>query len=273
MDIVYYNRDVEEYNGPLRIPSQKDLFEYINKSLKSGGKNFYFWTKSKTGPYAPNYDNYTYMKGGSIVTPFDLILNKVEIDSVVTAEELEVIEKLGIDSKHYYMVNIDGVYGGPYHYDCGRFYDAQNRGKNINLDSAKIITIEDFIEKMKGVYIPADKKEKDDEPAAKETVVDIPVVGKTDTLAVVNSIINNTEDEEEADNADDIDDADNVVNADSDEEIVETADESQGDHDIYNEYLNGNSYSDIAKKYNKNMSEVFKIILEEKKLVTLGENK
>lgn len=263
MDIVYYSRDVEEHNGPLRIPSQRDLFEYINKSLKSGGKNFYFWTKSKTGPYAPNYDNYTYMKGGSIVTPFDLILNKVEIDSVVTAEELEVIEKLGVDSKHYYMVNIDGVYGGPYHYDCGRFYDAQNRGKNINLDSVKIVTIEDFIEKMKGVYVPAGKEEKDDESAAKETAVDTQTVDKTDTLAVVNSIINSTKDEEEVDNVD---------NADSNEEIVETVDESQENHDIYNEYLDGSSYSDIAKKYSKNMSEVFKIILEEKELVNLEEN-
>ena len=266
MDIVYYNRDVEEHNGPLRIPSQRDLFEYINKSLKSGRKNFYFWTKSKTGPYAPNYDNYTYMKGGSIVTPFDLILNKVEIDSVVTAEELEVIEKLGVDSKHYYMVNIDGVYGGPYHYDCGRFYDAQNRGKNINLDSAKIITIEDFIEKMKGVYIPVDKKEKKDELASKETVVDKPAIDKSNALAAVNSIINSVEDEEEADNADD------VANADNNEEIVETADESQENHDIYNEYLNGSNYTEIAKKYNKELSEVFGIILEEKKLVNLEEN-
>ena len=269
MDIVYYEKDTEEHNGPLVVPTQKSLFEYINKALNSDGKNsmFYFWTKQKTGPYAPNYDNYSYMKGGSIITPFGLFSNKVQIGSVVTAERLEIIENFGIDSKHYYMINIDGVYSGPLHYDCGKFYDAQNHDVDIaNKSINKIITVEDFIEKMKGVYIPADKKKKDDEPATEETVVDSPVVDKTDTLAVVNSIINGTEDEDEADNVDD------AVNTDNSEEVVETVDESQENRDIYNEYLNGSSYSNIAKKYNKNMSEVFKIILEEKELVNLEEN-
>ena len=164
------------------------------------------------------------------------------------------------------MVNIDGVYGGPYHYDCGRFYDAQNRGKNINLDSAKIITIEDFIEKMKGVYVPVDKKEKKDELVSKETVVDKPAIDKLNASAAVNNTINSVEDEKETDNNDD------GVNVDNNEEIIETTDESQENHDIYNEYLNGSNYTEIAKRHNKELSEVFGIILEEKKLVNLEKN-
>lgn len=243
MHIIYDKNDTKQSNNLLVMPTVKTMFEYINSVLRSDNKKFYFWTKPKTGPYAPDYDNYVYRKGGAVVNPFDLFTNKVQIDSVVTAEELEKIESLGIDSKHYYMININGVYGGPYHYDCGKFYDTQNREKSIDLNSATVITIESFIDKMKGIYIPDNKNSKTSAEYAP----------KNNKLTIESQSLFSLPDKENADSAPckTIDNTDTTV--DKEERKA-----------IYQEFKNNNgSYRDVANKFNKNISEVFQMILEE----------